>query len=196
MPTLPNPMETNIEAPRPEAPPYNWPNHDLKNLVLLAPMSPYTRALLRIKFNCPVPDGATTFEQIEAWLATLKPPTPPLPAPQRRRNEFDLGEFILVTGVETGYCVYNRSYEKRDEIKVPLSVFEEGKRAVRDYVRDAIGDQDADDSWSDYDYAETILNDFNIEDDLDDLMERAEYMIADRDGNETQTEGTIAHPIW
>ena len=183
-------METNTDTLRPEALPYKWPSHDLKNLVLLAPMSPYTRALLRIKFNCPVPDGATNFEQIEAWLATLKPPTPPPlpPAPPRRRNEVDLGEFILVTGVETGYCVYNRSYEKRDEIRVPLSVFEQGKRAVRDYVRDVIGDQDADDSYNDYDYSETILNDFDIEDDLDDLMEQAEDMVAERDGTNDETE--------
>ena len=184
-------METNIEAPRPEALPYKWPNHDLKNLVLLAPNSPYTRALLRIKFNCPVPDGATTFEQIEAWLATLNPHTPLPPPPSRPtgfRNELDLGEFILVTGVETGYCVYHRSYEKREEIKVPLSVFEQGKRAVRDYVRDIIGDQDAEDSWNDYEYAETIFDDFNTEDDLDALMERADAMIADRDGTNDETE--------
>ena len=183
-------METNIEAPRPEAPPYKWPNHDLKNLVLLAPNSPYTRALLRIKFNCPVPDDATTFEQIEAWLATLKPHKPPPlpPPPSRPRNEVDRGEFILVTGVETGYCVYNRSYEKREEIQVPLSVFEQGKRAVKDYVRDIIGDCDADDSYNDYEYAETIFDDFDTEDDLDALMERADAMIADRDGTNDETE--------
>jgi N-acetyl-anhydromuramyl-L-alanine amidase AmpD len=62
--------EFKSEAAHSEAP-YQWPNHDLKNLVMFAPMSPYTRTLLRIKFNDPVPDGATTFEQIEAWLAEV-----------------------------------------------------------------------------------------------------------------------------
>ena len=103
-----------IEAPRPEAPPYKWPNQDLKNLVQLAPLSPYTRALLRIKFNRPVPDGCGNFEQIEAWLATLPPIRIPCSQPASHRppasasySEIRRGEFVPVEarmhGTETQY---------------------------------------------------------------------------------------------
>jgi hypothetical protein len=189
-------METNIEAPRPEAPPYNWPSHDLKNLVLLAPMSPYTRALLRIKFNCPVPDGATTFEQIEAWLATLKPiPKPPTsasiwdagwtPPHDTTAAEIRRGEYIEVDAQETGHNHYTRSWTKRSEVQVPLSVWEAGKDAVEEYVQDEISTLEEDEDDRRFEFSESGDDtDFEIIDDLDALMERAEQMIAERDGDD------------
>ena len=132
------PTTNPIEAPRPEAPPYTWPNQDLKNLVQLAPMSPYTRALLRIKFNRQLPDGCTTFEQIESWLATLPPvrfSSPPAyshrpPAPSRN-VEIQRGEFITVEariyGSETQYV----GWSKEGGVDVPLSVWQDGAEAVR-----------------------------------------------------------------
>jgi hypothetical protein len=188
-------METNIEAPRPEAPPYNWPNHDLKNLVMLAPMSPYTRALLRIKFNCPVPDGATTFEQIEAWLATLKPipkipKTTPAPAHwtpphDPAADEIARGEYLNVDAQETGYNYYTRSWVKRTCVQVPLSVWEQGRDEVREYVANQISDLEEDEEDYDYDFDRTSDDtSFSIEDDLRSLMEQAEEMIAERDGDD------------
>jgi hypothetical protein len=180
-------METNIEAPRPEAPPYNWPSHDLKNLVLLAPMSPYTRALLRIKFNCPVPDGATTFEQIEAWLATLKP----IPAQRKAcewtpphdttEDEIARGEYLEVDAEETGYNYYTCSWIKKTCVQVPLSVWEQGRDRVRDFVANIISDLEEDED-DDYEFQRTSDDtSFSIESNLRSLMEQAEEMIAERD---------------
>lgn len=181
-------MTTTIETPRPEAPPYNWTSHDLKNLVMLAPNSPYTRALLRIKFNCPVPDGATTFEQIEAWLATVKP------IPKQRLQDFyqssqgnsptheiSRGEYIAVDANETGYNNYTRNWTKAGCVQVPLSVWEQGLNDVQDYVQSEISELDECES-DDLDF-ESSGNDGNlsIENDLDALMEEAETLIANRD---------------
>ena len=184
-------METNIETPRPEAPPYNWPSHDLKNLVMLAPMSPYTRALLRIKFNCPVPDGATTFEQIEAWLATIKPIAKPIiqdlygnwtPPHNPIEDELARGEYLEVDAEETGYNIYTRSWRKRDCVQVPLSVWEEGRAAVKEYVRDAIEEMSENEDIYDYNFSESGDDtDFNIESNLTELMEQADEMIRQRD---------------
>ena len=189
-------METKIETPRPEAPPYNWPSHDLKNLVMLAPNSPYTRALLRIKFNCPVPDGATTFEQIEAWLATLKPIKPTTsatawtngawtPPHDTTTDEIRRGEYIEVDAEETGYNTYTRSWIKRSEVQVPLSVWEAGKDAVEEYVQDEISTLEEDEDCHSLEFSESGDDtDFEINDDLNDLMEQAEQMIRQRDGED------------
>ena len=193
--------ESTIESPRPEAPPYNWPNQDLKNLVTLAPMSPYTRALLRIKYNRPVPDNCTTFEQIEAWLATL--PTAetiraassnttdsnntfprPLTRHQREQREIDNDEYVDVEAKECGYSNYTRSWEKSDTIRVPLSVWEQGVEDVEEYVRDKIERLDENSEYSDYEYNDQGDSDFEIEDDLDDLMEEAQTLIRQRDGEQ------------
>ena len=193
MPTLPNPMETNIEAPRPEAPPYNWPNHDLKNLVLLAPMSPYTRALLRIKFNCPVPDGATTFEQIEAWLATLKPPTPPppsthptpfIPWTNPREQEIERGEYIEVTGLIEGYELRKEYYKQYADVRVPLSIWlqaimDDDRDDLEQYVADRVRNTSHDYCDSEY-YDSGDETSFDIQDDLDELMKQAQQMLEER----------------
>ena len=183
-------METNIETPRPEAPPYNWPSHDLKNLVMLAPMSPYTRALLRIKFNCPVPDGATTFEQIEAWLATLKPIHVPKPnvwtptwQPNSEEEEIRRGDYIKVDAEEDGYNKYTRNWTKRDDVKVPLSVWEQGLDEVREYVQNAISELEEDEHY-DYDFDETCYGGYTIHSNLRSLMATAEEMIRQRDGED------------
>ena len=187
-------METKIETPRPEAPPYNWPSHDLKNLVMLAPNSPYTRALLRIKFNCPVPDGATTFEQIEAWLATLKPIAKPrqdtawVPPHNPQTDEIARGEYLEVDAEETGYNNYTRSWIKKDCVQVPLSVWEQGKDEVEDYVRSEIEDLSYDESDHDEFDSSGDDTDFSIENDLDTLMEEAEALIRQRDGDEDEDE--------
>ena len=188
-------METKIETPRPEAPPYNWPSHDLKNLVMLAPNSPYTRALLRIKFNCPVPDGATTFEQIEAWLATLKPIPKPrqdtawVPPHDSQTDEIARGEYLEVDAEETGCNNYTRSWKKKGCVQVPLSVWEQGKDEVEEYVRNEIEDltEDEDDYDYEFDYSGNDT-DFSIENDLDTLMEEAEGLIADRDAEDEDDE--------
>lgn len=189
-------MTTTIETPRPEAPPYNWPSHDLKNLVMLAPNSPYTRALLRIKFNCPVPDGATTFEQIEAWLATVKP------IPKQRQQDFyqssqpiqgnsqnyeiSRNEYIAVGAKEIGYNNYTRNWTKAGCVQVPLSVWEQGLNDVQDYVQSEISELEEDED-GDLDF-ESSGGDvtFFIEDDLDALMEEAETLIANRDRDEDE----------
>lgn len=189
----------NIEAPRPEPLPYTWPNQDLRNLVQLAPMSPYTRALLRIKYNRPVPENCTTFEQIDAWLATLPAPapTPQKAAPsggfinagntgistyERRRREIANGEFLNVTGKIDGYEYRKEYWTKECTVEVPLSVFEEGEDAVRDYVDEEVRECDPDYGDSDYDSSED--DGIEIEEDLDDLMAEAEEMIRIRDGED------------
>ena len=182
------PTTNPIEAPRPEAPPYTWPNQDLKNLVQLAPMSPYTRALLRIKFNRPLPDGCTTFEQIESWLATLPPvrfssppaysPRPPAPS---RNVEIQRGEFITVEariyGSETQYV----GWSKEGGVDVPLSVWQDGAEAVRDYVEAELEDYDPD--YGDTDYGDWNTDGLELESDMEELMERADRMIRERDGD-------------
>ena len=186
--------ESTIESPRPEAPPYNWPNQDLKNLVTLAPMSPYTRALLRIKYNRPVPDNCTTFEQIEAWLATLPTAetiraasTPSLHSRNGNR-EIENDEYVDVEARLTGYSNYTQSWEKSGTISVPLSVWERGTEEVEDYVRMRIEDLD-ESSDGEYEYNGSGDDDnFEIEDDLDDLMEDAEALIRQRDGEEDDDE--------
>jgi hypothetical protein len=157
---------------------------------MLAPMSPYTRALLRIKFNCPVPDGATTFEQIEAWLATLKPIPKPItstiwnPPHDTTTDEIRRGEYIEVDAEETGYNRYTRNWTKRSEVQVPLSVWEEGKDAVEEYVQDEISTLEEDEDCHSLEFSESGDDtEFEIKDDLDELMERAEQMIAERDGD-------------
>ena len=186
-------MSNPIEAPRPEAPPYTWPNQDLKNLVQLAPMSPYTRALLRIKFNRPVPDACTTFEQIEAWLATFPKAIQPKPTSQaedppwrRREAEIARDEYIAVeatmSGSETRYVPWSKS----GSIDVPLSVWERGLRAVEEYVESELNDFDSDYDEYNINYGDSDTDDFTIEDDLDDLMEEAEAAIRARDGVEDE----------
>lgn len=184
--------ESTIESPRPEAPPYNWPNQDLKNLVTLAPMSPYTRALLRIKYNRPVPDNCTTFEQIEAWLATL--PTVETTrasgysSARNRNREIDNDEYVDVEARLTGYSNYTQNWEKSGTISVPLSVWELGKDEVEEYVRLKIDDFD-ECSDGDYEYNGSGDDDnFEIEGDLDGLMEDAEALIRQRDGEEDDDE--------
>jgi hypothetical protein len=182
-------METNIEAPRPEAPPYNWPSHDMKNLVMLAPMSPYTRALLRIKFNCPVPDGATTFEQIEAWLATLKPPKRPPPArtpstPNPREQEIERGEYIEVTGLIEGYELRKEYYKQYADVRVPLSIWlqaimDDDRCDLEQYVADRVRNASYDYCDSEY-YDSGDETSFEIQDDLDTCMEEAQQMLEER----------------
>jgi hypothetical protein len=190
-------MNTTIEAPRPEPLPFCWPSQDLKNLVQLAPLSPYTRALLRIKFNRPVPDGCTTFEQIEAWLATLPPPVPPPPTPRNaptytaprstRRDEISRGEYVTITGRIEGWSLMREYWTQEEDVQVPLSIWEDGENAVRDYVYREVCD-------SDRSYGETEgtgdRDDDGLEilDDLEDLLEQAEEMIARRDGEEDEDE--------
>lgn len=184
---------TTIEAPRPEPPPFAWPSQDLKNLLQLAPVSPYTRALLRIKFNRPVPENCQTFEQIENWLATLPLILPPSRYPvaqvrawqgnseyERQRREIDNGEFLTVTGRIEGYEYRKEYWTKETDVKVPLSVFEEGEDAFRDYIEERVRDSDAD--YGDSDYADGGEDDgLEIDEDFEELMERAEEMIAQRD---------------
>ena len=184
-------MET-IEAPRPEAPPYNWPSHDLKNLVRLAPTAPYTRALLRIKFNCPVPDGATTFEQIEAWLAEIKPVAKPAAVyenarpttSQLRAQEIERGEFIRVTGKIEGYELRKVYYKQYADVRVPLSIW---LQAIMDDDRDALEEYVADRVRNaSYDYQDSEFYDtgeeesFEIQDDLDTCTEEAQMMLEER----------------
>ena len=189
--------ESTIESPRPEAPPYNWPNQDLKNLVTLAPMSPYTRALLRIKYNRPVPDNCTTFEQIEAWLATLPTAETTRAAStpsawgfnsRNRNREIENDEYVEVEAKECGYSNYTRSWEKSDTIKVPLSVWEQGISDVEEYVREKIEQMEENDDYSNYEYNDQGDSDFEIESDLDDLMEEAQTLIRERDGEEDDDE--------
>ena len=183
-------MSTTIEAPRPEAPPYTWPNQDLKNLVQLAPMSPYTRALLRIKFNRPVPDACTTFEQIEAWLATLTPPKR-TPAPYvdpyaeqhlRETLEIERGEYLAIEANQEGWDLRKEFWRKREQIKVPLSIWEEGECAVIEYAEEWLNNCDQDVYDSDYggdgDSDDIWIRDFG------DLIQEAEEKIAGRDENE------------
>lgn len=189
--------QPNIEAPRPEPLPYTWPNQDLRNLVQLAPMSPYTRALLRIKYNRPVPEDRTTFEQIDAWLATLPAPTPPKkqtpasnvwarPGPSTydlQRQEIANGEYLRVNGRIDGYECRKEYWRRECEVRVPLSVFEEGVDAVRDYVEEEVRDCDPDYGDSDYD-GDGSDDGLEIEECLDDLMAEAEEMIRVRDGED------------
>jgi hypothetical protein len=187
-------METNIEAPRPEAPPYNWPNHDLKNLVLLAPTSPYTRALLRIKFNCPVPDGATTFEQIEAWLAEIKPVAKPAVSdrwqpdrPTRSQllaQEIERGEYIEVTGEIEGYELRREYYSQTADVRVPLSIWlqaimDDDRDDLEQYVADRVRDASYDYHDSEH-YDNGDETSFEIEDDLDTCTEEAQRMLEER----------------
>lgn len=200
-PTVASDDARNIESPRPEPLPFRWPSQDLKNLVQLAPMSVYTRALLRIKFNRPVPENCTTFEQVEQWLATL-PPLKDLPSPRqsftqavsvprstyhRLRDEVHRGEYISVTGRIEGHtnCIENWTQELT--VEVPLSIWEDGVDAVRDYVEDKVRDADRDygDTESTGDGDDDGLE---IEEDLDDLMAEAEEAIARRDSTDTDDE--------
>jgi len=188
---------TNIEAPRPEPLPFRWISQDLKNLVQLAPMSPYTRALLRIKFNRPVPENCTTFEQIEAWLATLpKAPTPaPAPAPaawpisntnpNSHRAQLERGEFIEVEGQINGYDNCTIGWYQCDCVRVPLSIWEQGLNDVEDYVRERVENSQKEyGDTSDYEYGGD--DGIEIDVDLDSLMEDAERMIRERDGEEDE----------
>jgi len=177
------------QTPRPEAPPYAWPNHDLKNLVMLAPMSPYTRALLRIKFNCPVPEECQTFEQIEAWLATLPAPTwrrpsPPLSAVTRRHVTDE--DCLDVEAKIVGSNYYYKSWEKRGTVSVPLSIWEQGEGYVEEYVTNELSGYEEDES----DYLEFAYTgddeDFEWEDDISRLMTEAEEMIEERDAEDEE----------
>jgi hypothetical protein len=180
-------MSTTIEAPRPEAPPYTWPNQDLKNLVQLAPMSPYTRALLRIKFNRPVPDACTTFEQIEAWLATLTPPkrTPALYVdPYANQHllatqEIERGEYLEILATQEGWDLRKEFWKKRERIKVPLSIWEGGESDVEEYALEYLRDCDHD--VYDSDYAGDSEDDGVVIKDFEELMQQAEDMISERD---------------
>lgn len=182
---------TTQETPRPEAPPYAWPNHDLKNLVMLAPMSPYTRALLRIKFNCPVPEECQTFEQIEAWLATLPVPTwrrpspPPLPALPRRPYVTD-EDCLDVEAKICGSNYYYKEWEKRGTVSVPLSIWEQGQNRVEEYVDNELSGYDEDE----YDHLEFAYTgddeDFEFEDDIERLMAQAQEMIEARDAEDEE----------
>lgn len=65
-------------------------------------------------------------------------------------------------------------------MKVPLSVFEEGEDAFRDYIEERVRDSDAD--YGDSDYADGGEDDgLEIDEGFEELMERAEEMIAQRD---------------
>lgn len=188
--------ETTVESfeilePGPKIP-FNWPNEDLKNLVKAAPASPYTRALLRVKFNKPLPPEALTFEAIEEFLATLPPPAIkasalkyPTPAPTTgRRSESDelrAGEYVEVEGTREGYTHSTENWTKNATVRVPLSVFENGPDAVEDYVREWV-DDNAECDYGDSDYGGSEYGDFNLDTDLDDAMTEAEEKIAERDG--------------
>jgi len=108
--------------------PYRWINSHLKNLVQAAPTSPYTRALLRIKFNSPVPDECQTFEQIESWLATI---SDNFAATQQeinrewhnRQQEINRGEYRTIRGHIEGYEIRKEYYRKSYQVKVPRSLF-------------------------------------------------------------------------
>lgn len=185
-------------VPIPPAPPFQWPNENMKNLVAAAPASPYTRALLRVKFNVPIPPEAVTLEAIEAFLKDHKPvvaappavearpqpstlpPRPPASLYSRRRAEIDRGEYIAVTGRIDGYTYATEHWTQEATVRVPLSVFEDGEDEVDDYVRSEVSDADRD--YGDTDYGDSEVTDFEIDACMSDVMQEAEDKIAERDG--------------
>ena len=196
--TVPGQIEKIGDDGPPPPPKFRWPSEDLKNLVSAAPTSPYTRALLRVKYNKPLPPEAVTLEAIEEFLAALPPvvaparnrgstPLPPPASPTRRstdREQIDRGEYVEVQGRRDGRTYSTENWTKSGTVRVPLSVFEEGERAIKDFVSDVVDDMETD--YGDTDYGDTEYDDFEIESDLDEAMEEAERMIAERETGPTK----------
>lgn len=158
--------------------PYRWTNAHLKNLVQAAPNSPYTRALLRIKFNNPVPEECQTFEQIETWLASLPSVTPRTcydyyQTNEDRHREIDRGEYIQIRGRIEGFEIKKEYYRKSYRVKVPLSLFTaENHEEILDWVYSEVEESDPD--YYDNDYMNGgEETDRYIEENLDDLIAEA-----------------------
>ena len=186
-----------ILDPIPEgtAPPYRWPNEDLKNLVKAAPASPYTRTLIRVKFDRPVPAEATTFEAIEEWLKTLPPGKHAAPKEvihigrntprSNTRSEIDRGEYIEIEAHIDGYNNCIERWTQSGTVRVPLSVFEEGESSVVEYVKDKSEDFERD--WGDTEGGEYGGDDgIDFDTDLEDAMAEAEAKIRERDGTDDE----------
>jgi hypothetical protein len=82
-----------------------------------------------------------------------------------------------IYGSETQYV----GWSKEGGVDVPLSVWEDGAEAVRDYVEAELEDYDPD--YGDTDYGDFNTDGFEFESDMEDLMERADRMIRERDGD-------------
>ena len=191
--------EDGTVSPPPPKPAFRWPSADLKNLVIAAPTSPYTRALLRGTYNKPLPPEAMTPEAIEEFLASLPPveakkaaappPAAPAPAIGRRatqRQELIAGEYVDVDGRREGTTTQYESWTKSGTVRVPLSVFEECEYAVKDYVKDEVDNMEPD--YGNTDYGDTDYGDFEIDSDMTEVMEEAERLIAERDGTNDEEE--------
>ena len=180
-------------------PPFCWPDEDLKNLVRSAPTAAFTRALLRIKYNKPLPPEAVTFEAIEEFLATLPPPPVapakkssatidrlPSPTIRRRSEEIRAGDYVTVEGTRQGYTNTQENWTRSGAVEVPLSVFEEGEDAVEEYVQDKVDEMDLD--YGHTESGEDEWGEFEIDTDLSVAIEEAEAKIAERDGTDEEDE--------
>jgi hypothetical protein len=171
--------------------PFAWPSPEVEAIVARHPRAEITRAILRRVYGTPPPADAVTKEALEQWAATQKvwtPPTPKAtPTPLRRNNE----QTILVQGSINGHtygsCSYTENWSISGNVRVPLSVFEDGEDAVRDYVEDELRDRDGDRNYGEYEYNDHHSDGDEIDDtdiDLDYAMEEYERITAEENEEE------------
>jgi hypothetical protein len=188
----------SVEAPAEgitPPPTFTWVNEDLKNLVHQHPRAEITRGLIRKLYDAVVPAELTTGEEIEAWAlekGLTKAVARPAPSPSRRTTtaERTITITATITGTERGVVVVTRDFTSEVDVEVPFSVFEEGSRAVRQYVHDEAnermwdnadyGDDEVDWSTLEYDDSDSDSPDF----DMDDAVEEYEEATAEEEEDE------------
>jgi hypothetical protein len=187
-----------ISTPDGTTPPptFTWVNEDLKNLVHQHPRAEITRGLIRKLYDAVVPAELTTGEEIEAWAlekGLSNPVARPVTAQQLRQAatpERTITITATITGTERGGATVTRDFTSTVDVEVPFSVFEDGSRAVRDYVRDEAHER----MWDNVDYGEDEVDwsdlEYNDSDydspkfDIDDALEEYEEATAEEEEEE------------
>jgi len=171
-------------------PPFQWPTRELAALVERFPRAETTRAILRRVYGTPPPADAVTKEALEQWAATQKVWTPPIPkatpAPLRRNTGPTIRVQGSINGHTSGSCSYTENWSISGNVSVPLSVFEDGEDAVRDYVEDELRDN-GDRNYGEYEYNDHNSDGDEIDDtdiDLDYAMEEYERITAEENEEE------------
>jgi hypothetical protein len=174
-------------------PPFQWPTRELAVLVERFPRAETTRAILRRVYGTPPPGEAVTPEALAEWAATQKVWTPPTPiaTPSPARRNTDVRTIRVagsIDGHTYGSCSYTESWTVRGHVDVPLSVFEEGEDAVRNYVEEEFRDN-GDRNYGEYEYADHESDNDEVNDiyiDVADAMEVYEQLTAEEEEEEEE----------